>query len=96
MKYCDFTFFKDFKAVYDVNSIKHTTKTGAPGGDIYTNTTYEDLSWTLLPMALLYDSGVGEVNRILVFATDDALSLLRQSDHWFSDGTFSVSSLMLF
>ena len=30
---------------------------------------------------LSYDSGVGSVNGILVFATDDALSLLRQSDH---------------
>ena len=45
---------------------------------------------------LLYDSGVGDVNRILVFATDDALSLLRQSDHWFGDGTFSVSPLVFF
>ena len=63
VKYCDFTFFKDFKAVSDVNSIKPATKTGAPyvidirqlkytpGGDIYTNLTYDDISWTILPMA---------------------------------------------
>ena len=45
---------------------------------------------------LLHDSGVGDVNRILVFATDDALALLRQSDHWFGDGTFDVSPLIFF
>ena len=40
---------------------------------------------------LLHDSGVGDANRIIVFATDQALDLMRQSDHWFGDGTFSVS-----
>ena len=45
---------------------------------------------------LLYDSGVGDANRILVFATDQALALLRQCDHWFGDGTFSVSPSIFF
>ena len=40
---------------------------------------------------LLHDSGVGDPDRIIIFATDECLNLLEQSDHWFSDGTFSVS-----
>ena len=45
---------------------------------------------------LLYDSGVGDPNRILMFATDQALRLLRQSNHWFGDGTFKVSPSIFF
>lgn len=45
---------------------------------------------------LLYDSGVGDINRIIIFGTDQCLDLLRQSDHWFGDGTFSVSPLIFF
>ena len=45
---------------------------------------------------LLFDSGVGDANRIIMFATDQALDLLRQSDHWFGDGTFSVSPAIFF
>ena len=45
---------------------------------------------------LLYDSGVGDANRIIMFATDQTLDLLRQSDHWFGDGTFSVSPSIFF
>ena len=45
---------------------------------------------------LLHDSGVGDAERILLFGTDDALALMRQSDHWFGDGTFSVSPLVFF
>ena len=45
---------------------------------------------------LLYDSGVGDANRIIIFATDQCLDLLKQSDHWFDDGTFSVSPAILF
>ena len=33
---------------------------------------------------LLHDSGVGDENRILIFATDQEIDLLKQSDHWFS------------
>ena len=45
---------------------------------------------------LLHDSGVGDANRIIMFATNQALDLLRQSDHWFCDGTFSVSPAIFF
>ena len=40
---------------------------------------------------LLYDSGVGDANRIILFATDQAINLLSTSDNWFGDGTFDVS-----
>ena len=45
---------------------------------------------------LLYDSGVGDANRIIIFATDECLDLHKQSDHWFADGTFSVSPAIFF
>ena len=37
---------------------------------------------------LLFDSGVGDINRILIFGTDKTSSLLAQSPNWFMDGTF--------
>ena len=39
---------------------------------------------------LLFDSGIGDVNIILVFGTHQMLSLLRDSSNWFADGTFKV------
>ena len=39
---------------------------------------------------LLYDSGVADANRIFIFGSPDAVSLLEQSAHWFCDGTFKV------
>ena len=45
---------------------------------------------------LLYDSGVGDVNRILLFATDQGLNLLSTSDNWFGNGTFDVSPDIFF
>ena len=45
---------------------------------------------------LLYDSGVGDPERMVLFCTDQCLSLLEQSDHWFADGTFSVSPTIFF
>ena len=45
---------------------------------------------------LLYDNGVGDVNRILIFATERGTNLLKQSDHWFGDGTFKVSPVIFF
>ena len=39
---------------------------------------------------LLYDSGVGDVNRIFVFGSPDGVSLLQRSGNWFCDGTFKV------
>ena len=37
---------------------------------------------------LPYDSGIGDDGRILIFASDQGLELLSNSDHWFYDGTF--------
>ena len=45
---------------------------------------------------LLYDSGVGDANRNIISAADQCLDLLRRSDHWFGDDTFSVSPAILF
>ena len=45
---------------------------------------------------LLFDSGVGDVNRLMVFATNDAILLLAANPHWFMDGTFKVSAEIFF
>lgn len=37
---------------------------------------------------LIHDSGIGEPNRILVFAADDALHNLSVADTWYMDGNF--------
>ena len=39
---------------------------------------------------LLFDTGVGDVNRMLVFATDDGIDMLANSSKWFGDGTFKL------
>ena len=39
---------------------------------------------------LLYDSGVGDEERILVFGSPQGLQSLSQSDNWYADGTFNV------
>ena len=39
---------------------------------------------------LVYDSGVGDKERILIFASQDALQFLADSEHWYADGTFKV------
>ena len=40
---------------------------------------------------LLYDSGFGDVNRMLIFSTDQFLQSLHDSEHWMCDGTFKVA-----
>ena len=45
---------------------------------------------------MLYDSGVGDQNRMLLFAGSNAVELLKQSRHWFADGTFKVSPTIFF
>ena len=61
VKYCDYTFFQDFKEICDINSIKPDKKTGppyvvdirqlkyTPEGKVFTNITYDDESWTIVP-----------------------------------------------
>lgn len=38
---------------------------------------------------LLFDSGP-EVDRVLIFSTRNNLRMLRQSRHWYADGTFKT------
>ena len=45
---------------------------------------------------LLFDSGVGDVNRLIIFATNDAVRLLATNHHWFMDGTLKVCPRILF
>ena len=45
---------------------------------------------------LLFDSGVGDANRMLIFATDDGLQMLANSPQWFSDGTFKLCPEIFF
>lgn len=40
---------------------------------------------------LLHDSGEGDSERILIFATERNLSCLAQATTWFADGTFKVT-----
>ena len=45
---------------------------------------------------LLFDSGFGDDNRMLIFATDQALQLLANSEDWFCDCTFCVRPEIFF
>ena len=40
---------------------------------------------------LAFDSGPDTESRVLVFATDENMDILKQSAHWFSDGTFKTA-----
>ena len=40
---------------------------------------------------LIHDSGPDATNRVLVFASDECLRLLANSNHWYMDGTFSLA-----
>ena len=39
---------------------------------------------------MLFDSGIGDVERLMVFGTTQMLSLFRDSNSWFAHGTFKV------
>ena len=39
---------------------------------------------------ILFDSGFGDTDRIIIFDTPKMLSILRDSKSWFADGTFKV------
>lgn len=45
---------------------------------------------------LLFDSGVGDDERLLIFATPTGLNTLSASSHWFVDGTFKVVPQIFF
>ena len=45
---------------------------------------------------LLFDCGVGDVNRLIIFATNDAIRLITTNPHWFIDGTFKVCPEIFF
>ena len=45
---------------------------------------------------LIFDSGVGDVNRMFIFATHEALDLLANSPQWFADGTFKICPEIFF
>lgn len=45
---------------------------------------------------LLFDSGVGDLNRIFIFASDIGIQLLSESEHWYADGTFKVCPEVFF
>ena len=37
---------------------------------------------------LLFDSGIGDINRTFIFATNDEIDMLADPSQWFGDGTF--------
>ena len=39
---------------------------------------------------LVFDSGIGDPERIFIFASDLGLQFLYGCDHWYADGTFKV------
>ena len=41
-------------------------------------------------LLLIYDSGIGDSNRMLIFSAPKMLSLLQGSQSWYADGTFKV------
>lgn len=45
---------------------------------------------------VIHDSGVGDRNRILVFATQRNIDLLARAKVWFMDGTFKVTPSIFF
>lgn len=45
---------------------------------------------------LLWDSGVDDVARILMFGTMANMDLLKEHNHWFIDGTFQAAPNLFF
>jgi len=39
---------------------------------------------------LIFDSGVGDHDRIFIFASEIGIQLLSETEHWYADGTFKV------
>ena len=51
---------------------------------------------SIVDQFLAYDSGVGDPNRIMIFASPQGIRLLGSSSHWFADGTFKVCLQLIF
>ena len=45
---------------------------------------------------LIYDSGVGDAERIFIFASESGLRFLSECDHWYGDETFKVCPDLFF
>ena len=45
---------------------------------------------------LLFDSGAGDENRILIFSALEAIQLLAKNEHWFMDGTFKLCTQIFY
>ena len=45
---------------------------------------------------LLYDSGIHQTNRLLIFGTHQMLNLLRDTSNWYADGTFKVVPIQFY
>ena len=45
---------------------------------------------------LLFDSGVEDINRMLIFTTNDGIDMLANPIQWFGDGTFKLCPQIFF
>ena len=45
---------------------------------------------------LIFDSGVGDQERIFIFASEIGLQSLAESKHWYADGTFRTCPEIIF
>ena len=41
-------------------------------------------------LLLLFDYGIGDSNRMLIFSNMKMLSILQESQNWYEDGTYKV------
>ena len=45
---------------------------------------------------MIFDSGIGDHERIFIFASELCLQCLAESEHWYADITFKVSPELFF
>ena len=45
---------------------------------------------------MIFDSGIGDHERMFIFASELGLKFLAESEHWYADGTFKVSPELFF
>ena len=45
---------------------------------------------------ILYDSGLGDENRVIIFGTKESLTWLKENRHWLADGTFKTAPSIFF